>query len=62
MRRKKFEFFFLFFVLFCFALLSEVAGTGVTSNALWPATAVESFATKNFQMVKKYDVVFERNV
>ncbi len=31
-------------------LAEEVAGTGVTSNALWPATAVESFATKNFKM------------
>jgi NAD(P)-dependent dehydrogenase (short-subunit alcohol dehydrogenase family) len=31
-------------------LAEEVAGTGVTSNALWPATAVESFATKNFKV------------
>jgi len=28
----------------------ELAGTGVTSVALWPATMVESFATKNFQL------------
>lgn len=31
-------------------LAEEVRGTGVTSNALWPATAIESFATKNFKM------------
>ena len=28
----------------------EVAGHDITANALWPATAVESFATKNFGM------------
>lgn len=31
-------------------LAEEVAGSGVTCNALWPATAVESFAVKNFEM------------
>lgn len=28
----------------------EVAGTGVTINALWPATMVESFATINHKL------------
>ncbi len=28
----------------------NLQGTGITVNSLWPATAVESFATKNFQM------------
>jgi len=28
----------------------EVRGTGVACNALWPATAVESYATINFKM------------
>lgn len=31
-------------------LAEEMAGTGITVNSLWPATAVESFATKNFGM------------
>lgn len=29
---------------------AEVEGTGITVNSLWPATAVESLATKNFGM------------
>lgn len=28
----------------------ELQGTGVAINALWPATLIESFATKNFKM------------
>ncbi|CAN8076814.1 unnamed protein product [Agarophyton chilense] len=28
----------------------EVAGTGISINALWPATMIESYATKNFKM------------
>lgn len=28
----------------------EAAGYDITANALWPATMVESFATKNFEM------------
>ena len=36
--------------LLAMGLAEEVSGTGVTSNALWPATMIESFATKNFGM------------
>ena len=28
----------------------ELGGSGVACNALWPATMVESFATKNFNL------------
>lgn len=31
-------------------LAKEVEGTGIGINALWPATLIESFATKNFKM------------
>lgn len=31
----------------------ELTGTGVTINALWPATLIESFATKNFKMADR---------
>merc|ERR1711916_166510 len=31
-------------------LADELPNSGITSNALWPATMIESFATKNFQM------------
>ena len=36
--------------LLAMGLAEEVEGTGITSNALWPATAIESLATKNFGM------------
>lgn len=31
-------------------LAQEVVDTGIAINALWPATLIESFATKNFRM------------
>lgn len=31
----------------------EVEGTGIGINALWPATLIESFATKNFKMSER---------
>lgn len=31
-------------------LAAETEGSGITVNSLWPATAVESLATKNFGM------------
>lgn len=31
----------------------ELRGTGVSINALWPATFIESFATKNFKMSER---------
>ncbi|KAI0566365.1 3-oxoacyl-acyl carrier-protein reductase [Gracilaria domingensis] len=31
----------------------EVAGTGISINALWPATMIESYATKNFKMAAR---------
>lgn len=31
----------------------ELKGTGVAINALWPATLIESFATKNFKMADR---------
>lgn len=34
---------------------AELAGTGVTVNALWPATLVESYATKNFGLGRRGD-------
>lgn len=34
-------------------LAKEVEGTGVSVNALWPATFVESSATKNFKMAER---------
>ncbi len=34
-------------------LAQELVGTGVAINALWPATLIESFATKNFRMGEK---------
>jgi citronellol/citronellal dehydrogenase len=36
--------------LIAHAIAGEVAGRNVTAHALWPATAIESFATKNFGM------------
>jgi len=32
---------------------AELAGTGITVNALWPATLVESYATKNFGLGRR---------
>lgn len=34
-------------------LAREVEGTGIAINALWPATFIESFATKNFKMAER---------
>jgi citronellol/citronellal dehydrogenase len=34
-------------------LAREVQGSGVSINALWPATFIESFATKNFKMSER---------
>lgn len=31
----------------------ELKGTGIAINALWPATLIESFATKNFKMSER---------
>lgn len=34
-------------------LAKEVVGTGIGINALWPATLIESYATKNFKMSER---------
>ena len=34
-------------------LAPEVQGSGVSINALWPATFIESSATKNFEMADR---------
>lgn len=34
-------------------LAREVQGTGIAINALWPATFIESSATKNFKMSER---------
>lgn len=36
--------------LIAMGLAREVAGSGIAINALWPATLIESFATKNFKL------------
>lgn len=34
-------------------LSKELRGTGISINALWPCTLIESFATKNFEMASR---------
>lgn len=36
--------------LIAMGLAREIANSGISINALWPATLIESFATKNFRM------------
>jgi len=45
----------------------ETEGTGISANALWPATLIESFATRNFQMGetdnwRKADIIADATV
>jgi citronellol/citronellal dehydrogenase len=49
------------------AIAGEYAGDNVTAHALWPATAIESFATKNFglggpEMWRKADILADATV
>lgn len=39
--------------LIAMGVAKEVEGTGIGINALWPATLIESFATKNFKMSER---------